>query len=96
MKKVISINLNGRAFQVEEEGYEALRKYLDQAEAKLKDDPDKTEIMADFEQAIADKCSEKLSGGKDVISTEEIGAIIAKIINAFTKFHFRQVYDPLK
>ena len=54
MNKVTTINLNGKAYQVEEAGYELLRKYLDQAGVKLEGNPDKTEIMGDFEQAIAD------------------------------------------
>jgi len=76
MNKVTTINLNGRAYQMEEAGYEALRKYLDQAAAKLKDNPDKTEIMADFEQAVADKCDAHLSARKNVVTAAEIEEII--------------------
>ncbi len=76
MNKVTTINLNGRAYQMEEAGYDALRKYLDQAAAKLKDNPDKDEIMADFEQAVADKCDAKLTNRKDVITAIEIEEII--------------------
>lgn len=79
MNKVISINLNGRAYQFEEAGYDILKKYLETAEAKLHDNPDKTEIMADFEQAIADKCDAVLSGHKNVVSTKEIEDIIGKM-----------------
>lgn len=79
MNKVISINLNGRAYQLEEKGYELLREYLEKAEAKLHDNPDKDELMADFEQAIADKCDEHLQGHKNVISTGQIESIIAKM-----------------
>ena len=79
MNKVITINLNGRAYQLEESGYEALRAYLDQAAAKLADNPDKDEIMADFEQAIADKCDEHLTRDKNVVTAAEIEAIIKKM-----------------
>jgi phage shock protein PspC (stress-responsive transcriptional regulator) len=77
MNKVTTINLNGRAYQIEEAGYEALRKYLDQASAKLKDNPDQTEIMADFEQAIADKCDAHLSPRKNVVTEAEVEEIIS-------------------
>src|ERR1700722_11581278 len=77
MNKVTTINLNGRAYQLEERGFDALRKYLETAAAKLNGNPDKDEIMADFEQAIADKCDEKLHGHKNVISEKEIEEIIA-------------------
>ena len=35
MQKVIAINLNGNAYQLDERGYEALRAYLEQAEHEL-------------------------------------------------------------
>ncbi len=79
MNKVTTINLNGRAYQVEEAGYELLRAYLDQAAAKLEGNPDKEEVMGDFEQAIAEKCGQYLSGSKEVIKTAEIEDIIAKM-----------------
>jgi phage shock protein PspC (stress-responsive transcriptional regulator) len=79
MNKVTTINLNGKAYQIEEAGYELLRKYLDQAAKKLEGNPDKDEIMGDFEHAIAEKCGQYLTGGKDVITTSEIEAIIAKM-----------------
>jgi hypothetical protein len=58
MNKVTTINLNGKAYQIEEAGYELLRKYLDQAAKKLEGNPDKDEIMGDFEHAIAEKCGQ--------------------------------------
>ena len=64
MQKVIAINLNGRAYQLDEPAYEALRAYLDRAEVQLKDNPDLREIMADLEQAIADKCNRFLGPTK--------------------------------
>ncbi|HVM77073.1 MAG TPA: PspC domain-containing protein [Candidatus Paceibacterota bacterium] len=79
MNKVITINLNGRAYQLEEAGYDDLRRYLDQAAAKLDGNPDKDEIMADFEQAIADKCDARLSARKNVVTAAEISEIIASM-----------------
>jgi phage shock protein PspC (stress-responsive transcriptional regulator) len=76
MNKVITINLNGRAYSLEETGYDALRKYLDQAAAKLEGNPDKDEIMADFEFAVAAKCDARLSSRKNVVTTAEIEEII--------------------
>jgi len=48
MQKVITINLNGRAYQLDESAYEALRAYLNAAETQLKDNPDRAEILRDF------------------------------------------------
>lgn len=76
MNKVTTINLSGNAYQLEEAGYEQLRKYLDTARRNLKDDPDKDEILADFERAIAEKCDAYLHDRKTVISEKEVQNII--------------------
>ena len=55
MNKVITINLNGNAYQLEEDGFEALRTYLESAARRLEGNPDKAEIIADIEQSIGDK-----------------------------------------
>jgi phage shock protein PspC (stress-responsive transcriptional regulator) len=79
MKKVVNINLNGRAYQVEEDGYEALRVYLDKTEKTLTKNPDRDEIIADIEQAIADKCETELAGGKNVVSGAGVVRVLEKI-----------------
>ena len=66
MNKVITINLNGNAYQLEDRGYDALRAYLDNAARRLEGNPDKDEIVADIEQAIADKFRALLSATKTV------------------------------
>ena len=77
MNKVITINLNGLAYQLEENGYEALRTYLDHAARQLEGNPDKDEIIADIEQAIADKFRAVLGVNKTVVVTKEVEAVIA-------------------
>jgi phage shock protein PspC (stress-responsive transcriptional regulator) len=76
MNKVTTINLSGNAYQLEEAGYERLKKYLDQARKNLADDPDKDEILADFERAIAEKCDSYLRARKTVIGEKEVQKII--------------------
>jgi phage shock protein PspC (stress-responsive transcriptional regulator) len=76
MQKVITINLNGNAYQLEETAYGLLRVYLDGAELQLKDNPDKAEIISDLEQAIADKCNRVLGAQKTVVTTAEVTQII--------------------
>jgi phage shock protein PspC (stress-responsive transcriptional regulator) len=76
MNKVITINLNGNAYQVEERGYELLCGYLDSAAAQLKENPDRAEIISDLEQAIADKCRNFLGPQKNIVTTPEIEQII--------------------
>jgi phage shock protein PspC (stress-responsive transcriptional regulator) len=79
MQKVITVNLNGNAYQLEETAYAALRAYLDRAELQLTDNPDKAEIIADLEQAIGDKCRRFLGPHKTVIAASEIEQIVAEM-----------------
>jgi len=79
MNRVITINLNGVAYQLEESGYEALRAYLDHAARSLEGNPDKDEILADIEQAIADKFRALLGTHKTVVITREVSEVIAQM-----------------
>jgi hypothetical protein len=79
MNKVITINLNGVAYQIDEDGYHLLQDYLVAAEDQLKDNPDQQEIVTDLEEAIADKCRRFLAPNKDVISTEEVRTILEEM-----------------
>jgi phage shock protein PspC (stress-responsive transcriptional regulator) len=79
MQKVISINLNGNAYQLDESGYDALREYLAGAERTLERNPDRQEIIADLEQAIADKCGKFLGPHKSVVTALEIEQIVREM-----------------
>jgi phage shock protein PspC (stress-responsive transcriptional regulator) len=79
MNTVIIINLNGNAFHLEEPGFQSLRAYLERAQAALKDNPDKAEIMADLEQAIADKCAHFLRPHKNVLTAAEIDGVLKEM-----------------
>jgi phage shock protein PspC (stress-responsive transcriptional regulator) len=79
MNKVISIHLHGVAFQLEEAGYDALRAYLDTAARQLDGNPDKAEILADIEQAIADKFTTRLTAGRNVVLTTATEEVITEI-----------------
>ena len=79
MQKVISINLNGNAYQLDEGGYEALRAYLAHAEHELEANPDRVEILADLEQAIADKCRKFLGPHKSVVNSSEVEQIVKEM-----------------
>jgi len=79
MQKVVSISLNGNSYQLEEAGYEQLRAYLERADSRLKDSPDRAEVMADLEQAIGEKCRATLSPHKTVVSSGEVERIIVEM-----------------
>ena len=79
MQKVISINLNGNAYRLDESGYDTLREYLARAETQLEGNPDRGEIVSDLEQAIADKFQRYLGPHKNVVTAAEIDQIVAEM-----------------
>jgi phage shock protein PspC (stress-responsive transcriptional regulator) len=79
MQKVIIINLNGNAYQLDEDAYNALRAYLDDAGLKLASNPDKAEIVGDLEQAIAEKCMRFLNPHKTVVTLVEIDQVLKEM-----------------
>ncbi len=79
MRRVITASLNGNAYQIEDDAYAVLAAYLEDATRALAGNPDKDEIIADVEQAIADKCARYLSSHKSVIARSEIDQVLAEM-----------------
>lgn len=79
MRPVMSVSLNGRAYQLEDDAHAALAIYLESAERALAGNPDRGEIVADLEQAIADKCGRFLNPHKTVIVRGEIEQVIREM-----------------
>lgn len=79
MNKIVTISLNGNAYQLEEDGHQALQTYLQQAQNRLADNPDKDEIVRDLEQAIADKLQRFLNVRKTVVTGAEVARVIAEM-----------------
>ena len=76
MKKNISINISGIIFHIEEDGYENLRKYLDSINKYFASFEDSSEILADIESRVAEIFLSKLNEGKQVITAEDVTALI--------------------
>jgi phage shock protein PspC (stress-responsive transcriptional regulator) len=77
MKKNISINISGIIFHIEEDGYETLKKYLDSINRYFSTFEDSSEILADIESRIAEIFLSKLNEEKQVITAEDVSALIA-------------------
>ena len=77
MNKVVTINLGGMAYQLEEDGYDALRAYLESAAARLQFNPDREEILTDIEWAIGEKFRALLGNHKTVVVSREVAAVLA-------------------
>ncbi len=79
MHKVITGSLNGNAYQFEEQAFAAVQAYLDKAAAKAAGNADAEEILADLEQAIADKCDMFLGKHRNVVSLEQAQRVLAEM-----------------
>jgi phage shock protein PspC (stress-responsive transcriptional regulator) len=79
MRTVNTISLNGNAWQIEADGCQALGAYLKGAETRLTADPDRDEILADLEQAIADKLSRHVNAHKNVVTAAEIALVLQEM-----------------
>src|SRR4051812_32999437 len=79
MNKVVTIHLDGIAYQLEEAAFDALRAYLDSANLKLSSNPDKDEIIKDLEQAIGAKLSAHLSPHKNVLTMSDVDAVLIEM-----------------
>lgn len=79
MKKNISINLQGMIFHIEEDGYEQLSQYLAAIKTYFSSYEGHEEIIGDIEARIAEIFYAKLSPTKQVITREDVQALIAQM-----------------
>jgi phage shock protein PspC (stress-responsive transcriptional regulator) len=79
MRKVTLASLAGNAYQLEEAAHQRISGYLDDAGRALAGNPDRTEILSDLEQAIADKCDSFLGKHKNVVTEQEALQILREM-----------------
>ena len=79
MKRVITASLNRNPFQFEDDAFARLESWLAEASARLQGDPDRAEILADLEQAIADQCTQRLRPHQTVITLEELQPALEQV-----------------
>jgi phage shock protein PspC (stress-responsive transcriptional regulator) len=78
MDKTIKINLGGTLFQIDEEAYKILRRYLQDIDNRLKNTPGGAETIEDIEFRIAE-IFQSQGGTAAVISRENVEAMISII-----------------
>ena len=78
----VTANLNRSTLQFEEAAYARLESYFVEAARTLEGNPDKAEILADLEQAVADQCTKRMQAAQGVVTLahlqpalEEIGSV---------------------
>lgn len=82
MRRVITVNLGGNAFQLDEDAYERLRAYVSVTEQRLGANPDRAEIIGDLERAVAEHIIASRTEASTVVVTDrEMELALAKIGN---------------
>lgn len=81
MKKNISINISGIIFNIEEDGYDRLKSYLDEIKRYFATYDDTGEIAADIENRVAEIFLSKLNPQKQVITARDVDSLIAQMGN---------------
>jgi phage shock protein PspC (stress-responsive transcriptional regulator) len=72
MNKIITINLGGRALQIEESAYQILRQYFQKLEEHFEKTDNYEEIIEDIEARFADMLFEKLGTTKVSINEQDV------------------------
>jgi len=76
MKKVLQINIRGIVFQIDEDAYEKLNKYLTEIYRHFKSKKGHEEIINDIENRIVELFQNKLTEKKQVIAIEDVVEVI--------------------
>jgi phage shock protein PspC (stress-responsive transcriptional regulator) len=76
MKKTVKINIAGIAFQIDEDAYERLKKYLDAIGKRFGHSNEGKEILTDVETRIAELFLARTSNQKEVISISDVEEVI--------------------
>lgn len=77
MNKTVKVNLGGFVFQLDEDAYDLLKKYLQQLEKQFEGTEEGAEIVADIESRISELLLAKLADGQELIHLADITAVLA-------------------
>ena len=75
----VTVTLNRSILQFDEPAFERLEQYLADARHTLLGNPDRDEILADLERAIAERCSARLTPTHTVITLGELETALDEI-----------------
>ena len=77
MKITLSINLGGYSFNIDEDAYAELKRYLKNLEIHFAEEDSSAEILSDIESRIAELFRAKLTSYKQVITIEDVNNAIS-------------------
>jgi phage shock protein PspC (stress-responsive transcriptional regulator) len=81
MKITVSINLGGYSFDIDEDAYSELKRYLKNLEFHFADEESSSEILSDIEARMAEILRTKLTGYKQVITMTDVAEVISVMGN---------------
>ncbi|MFZ0280299.1 MAG: PspC domain-containing protein [Bacteroidales bacterium] len=76
MKITVSINLGGYSFNIDEDAYAELKRYLKNLEIHFAGEESSSEILSDIEARMSELLRSRLSGYKQVITIEDVREVI--------------------
>jgi phage shock protein PspC (stress-responsive transcriptional regulator) len=79
MKKTLTVNLGGTVFNIDEDAYELLEKYLSNLRIHFSKEEGAAEIMNDFEQRISELFNDRVRLGYQVITINEVEEVIKRM-----------------
>jgi phage shock protein PspC (stress-responsive transcriptional regulator) len=77
MKITVSVNLGGYSFNIDEDAYSELKRYLKNLELHFAGEESSAEILSDIETRMAELFRAKLTGYKQVITIEDVHEAIS-------------------
>lgn len=77
MKITVSINLGGYSFNIDEDAYAELKRYLKNLEFHFAGEESSAEILADIEARMSELLRVKITSYKQVITLEDVRQVIA-------------------
>jgi phage shock protein PspC (stress-responsive transcriptional regulator) len=77
MKITVSINLGGYSFNIDEDAYSELKRYLKNLELHFAGEESSAEILSDIEARMAELFRTKITGYKQVINMNDVQQVIS-------------------
>lgn len=77
MKITVSINLGGYSFNIDEDAYTDLKRYLKNLEFHFAEEESSSEILSDIESRMAELFRGKLTAYKHVITIDDVNQVIS-------------------
>jgi phage shock protein PspC (stress-responsive transcriptional regulator) len=81
MKLTLSINLGGYSFNIDEDAYEELRRYLKNLDLHFAGEESSSEILSDIETRISELFRAKLTSYKQVITISDVNESVSVLGN---------------